>query len=188
VGRRSRLLGTRTTLVRAGVFTLAELTGGIGEQVRAIQRLHDPKLALGRAPHITITGSSGIGPIDPATPVAELQRVLTPITDTTAPITVHFGLPHRFMQTNIVVLPIDPHGPIRTLFQRIAASGLPHERARFPFTPHCTLNFYATLTPAKLATLCAIRIPELFVIDRIQLHYTREPQPSRKLLELKLRG
>lgn len=92
------------------------------------------------------------------------------------------------MQTNIVVLPIDPHGPIRTLYERIASSGLHHERARFPFTPHLTLNFYATLTPVKLDALCAFRVRELFVIDRIQLHYTREPQPSRKLVELKLRG
>lgn len=184
----ARRLRTRPTLIRAGIFTLAELSGGIGEQVRAIQRLHDPKLALGRTPHITITGSSGIGPFDPTTPVAELRRVLTPITDSTPPISVHFGAPHRFMQTNIVVLPIAPHGPIRALYERIAASGLHHERARFPFTPHCTLNFFATLTPAKLEALCAVRIGELFVIDRIQLHYTREPQPSRKLLELRLRG
>ena len=184
----AKLRRARRLLIKAGIFTLAELTGGVGEQVRVLQRIHDPKLALGRVPHITITGSSGIGPIAPMTTVAELRAALEPITDTTPPITVHFGPPHHFMQTNIVVLPIDPHGPIRTLYERIAASGLRHERARFPFTPHCTLNFYTTLTPPRLAALKAVRIRELFLIDRIQLHFTREPQPSRKLLELTLSG
>ena len=36
--------------------------------------------------------------------------------------------------------------------------------------------------------LLDVRISEPFVIDAIQLYHTRDPQPSRKLLELQLTG
>jgi hypothetical protein len=33
-----------------------------------------------------------------------------------------------------------------------------------------------------------VRIPQPFVIKAIQLYHTRDPQPSRRLLELPLNG
>lgn len=174
--------------MNAGIFTIAQLPPAIAERVSAIQRAHDPRLARLRGPHITITGSSGMGPIAPTTPLEELRRALEPIARATAPIPARFGRPERFPGTDIVVLPLDPHGPLRTLYERIAASGLPHGRARFPFTPHCTLSLYATLAPPARKALLMAREDEPFVIDRIEMHYTRDPQPGRKLLELGLTG
>jgi len=111
-----------------GIFILAELPEEIAERIRAVNERHDQKLARYKPPHITLTGSSGVGPIPPAIGVEELRARLQPITDTTAPITLSFGPPHRFMQTDIIVLPIDPHGPIRILHDRLATSGLPFTR------------------------------------------------------------
>ena len=54
------------------------------------------------------------------------------------------------MQTQIVVLPLDPHGPLRTLHERIKMSGLRAARPRFYFTPHVTLNLYRELPPELL--------------------------------------
>lgn len=171
-----------------GIFILAEITGPAAERIREIQLRFDPKLAAINRPHVTVAGSSGVGPIRASTPVTLLRERLEPITGTTAPFEVRFQPPMRFMQTEIVSLPLDPHGPIRRLHERIATSGIEFPPARFAFTPHCTLNFYRTLTPDTQRQLLALRVTETALIDRIQVFLTADPQPSRKLLELKLTG
>ena len=66
----------------------------------------------------------------------------------------------KFMQSVVVVLPIDPYGPVRALHERIKSSGIPSEPPRFAFTPHCTLSFYPELSREKLRDLLSIRIEE----------------------------
>jgi 2'-5' RNA ligase len=171
-----------------GIFILAELPDEIADRVRRINERYDPKLARYRPPHITLTGSSGAGPIPPSVSVEEMRERLEPITAQTAPIALSFQIPQRFMQTDIIVLPIDPHGPLRVLHDRLITSGLPFTRARYTFSPHCTLSLYQSLDPKSIREVLETRIPEPFVISAIQLYHTRDPQPSRKLLELPLTG
>jgi 2'-5' RNA ligase len=171
-----------------GIFILAELPSAIGERIRAINEKYDPRLARYRPPHITLTGSSGAGPIPPSVTVDEMRAKLEPIMAETAPITLTFQNPQLFMQTEIVVLPLDPHGPLRVLHDRIVSSGLRFTRARYTFSPHVTLSLYKTLDATAANELLRMRIPEPFVIRAIQLYHTRDPQPSRKLLELPLSG
>ena len=172
--------------MRSGIFIVAELSGPVRDQVSAVHRACDPRLAKMTPPHITLAGSSGVGPIPGGTRIESLRAAVAPIAASTAPMTLRFGPPVRFMQTDIVVLPLDPHGPLRTLHERIASSGLVFEQARFPFSPHCTLSFFPTLTPELRRRLLAVRIAEPVVIDRLQFYLTRDPQPSRKVLELPL--
>lgn len=171
-----------------GIFILAELRGDVGERIRQINERYDLRLARHKPPHITLTGSSGAGPIAPFVATEEIREKLEPITSSTDPITVTFLPPQRFMQTDIIVLPLDPHGPLRLLHDRIITSGLPFARARYTFSPHCTLSLYQTLDAESRRELLSTRISEPFVIDAIQLYHTRDPQPSRKLLELPLTG
>ncbi|HEY6088939.1 MAG TPA: 2'-5' RNA ligase family protein [Gemmatimonadaceae bacterium] len=171
-----------------GIFILAELPEELAERIRAINQRYDPKLARYKPPHITLTGSSGAGPIPPSVSVEEIRSKLEPITAETAPITLKFQVPQRFMQTNIIVLPIDPHGPFRLLHDRIITSGLRFLRARYTFSPHSTLSLYQSLDAKSIGELLKVRFPEPFVINAIQVYHTRDPQPSRKLLELPLTG
>ena len=171
-----------------GIFILAELPEAIAQQIRAINERYDPKLARYKPPHITLTGSSGAGPIPPSVPVEEMEKKLRPIAESTEPLTLSFGLPQRFMQTDIMILPIDSHGPIRVLHDRLITSGLPFTRARYTFSPHCTLSLYQSLDRDAIRELLRTRITEPFEISAIQLYHTRDPQPSRKLLELRLTG
>ena len=171
-----------------GIFILAELPGEIGERVRAINESYDPKLARYKPPHLTLTGSSGAGPMPPSVGLEEMRNKLEPIASDTPPITLRFQPPQRFMQSDIIVLPIDPHGPIRVLHDRLVTSGLPFTKARYTFSPHCTLSLYPSLDRKSIRELLNIRLPEPFVISAIQLYHTRDPQPSRKLLELPLSG
>jgi 2'-5' RNA ligase len=169
-----------------GIFVLAPITGEAEVAIREAQRRFDPKLADAYPPHITLAGSSGVGPIRANTPVDELRRRLSPVAEATPVLSLPAGRPQRFMQTHIISLPMDPHGPLRTLHDRIARSGLPFGPARFTFTPHVTLNLYRTPTPEMVRELLSVRVDEPVIIDRLLLSATDGPYPARMLLEIPL--
>jgi 2'-5' RNA ligase len=171
-----------------GIFITVELEGDLAARIRAVQNTHDPKLAREFPPHVTLIGSSGAGPIDPATPREALLRAVLSVTDKTPPIEVRFDPAMRFIGREIVVLPIAPHGTIRALHEALKSSGLRYETARWPFTPHCTLNYYATLTPEKLRTLVAVREPDPWMLHTLRVYHTREGQGAELLFDAKLRG
>ncbi|MFL5579536.1 MAG: 2'-5' RNA ligase family protein [Gemmatimonadaceae bacterium] len=171
-----------------GIFVIAELGGPAGERIAEINRRFDPRLAAMRPPHVTLAGSSGAGPLPGSTPVEAIRAALEPVARTTPPLVLPFGRPHRFMQSDVVVLPLDPHGPIRVLHDRIKASGLPWAYPKFTFTPHATLSMFRELSRERAAELLALRVPEPAVIDRLKVFLTRDPQPATLLLELPLTG
>jgi 2'-5' RNA ligase len=174
--------------MKTGIVLLAELAGPVAQRIHDIQREFDPRMAAELPPHVTLTGSSGMGPLPNTTPVEDIRRALEPIARETAPITVHFQPPHKFLQSLVVVLPIDPYGPIRALHERIKTSGLPSEPPRFAFTPHCTLSFYPELSRDKLRKLLAIRIDEPVLIDRIAAYKAVTLTRAENVLELPLTG
>lgn len=171
-----------------GIFIIATLGGEAGDQIKSINEQFDPRLARYKAPHVTITGSSGVGPIAASVTTVDLWETLAPVASTTEPMALRFGPPLKFMQTDIVVLPLDPHGHLRILHDRIASSVLPFGRARFTFSPHCTLSLYPTLTNDAVRELLALRVRAPALIDRIQVVQALDPQPPRTLLELALTG
>ncbi len=171
-----------------GIFITAELTGPVGAQVRDLQRRFDPKLANELPPHITLLGSSGAGPIAPDTPVATIRAALAAVGSQMPPLHLVFQQPLRFIGRDLVVLPVDPHGPVRALHERLKTAGLSCAVARYPFTPHCTLSFYPQLTAESLRALLAVRIEEPFLIDRLRVYHTRAPQAPMHLFDLPLSG
>jgi 2'-5' RNA ligase len=172
--------------VKAGIVILSELHGPVRERILAIQQRFDPKLARMLPPHVTITGSSGIGPIAARTTVAELRKALEPVALETPPMELPVLRPMRFMQSQVVVLPMDPHGAIRELHDRIQRSGLRYEQPRFTFTPHITLNLFRELPDDELRELLAVRIDETVVIDRIAAYRTENITGTRRMIELTL--
>ncbi len=172
----------------SGIFILGELSGDAVDRIQLIAEQHDPKLARTHRPHLTLAGSSGLGPMAADTPAELIRERLEPITSATAPISLVLEKPERFPATEIVVLPVAARGPIRELHDRIGASGLHFARPRFAFSPHVTLNLYRTLTRESLDALLAVRITEPVVLDSIRMYYTSEPSTSKLLLELKLTG
>ncbi len=171
-----------------GIFITAELEGELAEKIHALQMEFDPKMARALPPHITLTGSSGVGPIPSNTTLATLKAAILPVAAAMAPVTVSFGPPERFVGRNIVSLRMDPHGPLRALHEKIATCGLTFGAARFPFTPHCTLNLYPELTQAKLRKMMAVRIDEPFTIRLMRVYHTEEPQPPVLLFDAPLSG
>ena len=171
-----------------GIYVVAPFQASLTALVGDIQARFDPKLARLMPPHITIIGSSGAGPIAPATPTSELRARLEPIAKSIPPLTLKLGAPVRFMQTEIIVLPLNPHGPLRELHERIKQSGLTYARPRFAFTPHITLSFYRELDAAERRAVLSFRVDEPVEITQIECSLSNDPQPARHLLTLPLEG
>lgn len=171
-----------------GIFITTELEGELAKRIHAHQLEFDPKMANFLPPHITLIGSSGAGPAAPDTPLAELKEKVGAVAATTAPITLRFGPPERFVQREIVSMRLDPHGPLRTLHERLKTCGLRLQPSRYPFTPHCTINLYPTLTPERLRRMLRIREDEPFTVRELSVYHTKEPQKPRLLFRVALGG
>lgn len=165
----------------AGIFVTIELEGALAERIHAHQMAVDPKMARHLPPHVTLIGSSGAGPFHADTPIDVLQERILSIAAATPPLTLQFGPAERFVDRDIVLLPLDPHGPLRALHERLLGCGIPYAPARYPFTPHCTLSLYPTLDAATRRALLAVREPEPFEVRALQVYLTRDPQPARHL-------
>lgn len=165
---------------------MSELCGDVAARVWDIQRQFDPRVAAELPPHVTITGSSGMGPISPDTTDEEITAALAPIAAEIRPFSVRLQPPMRFMQSTVVVLPIDPNGAIRALHERIKLSGLSYERARFTFTPHVTLSFYPELSGDALRELTRFRVNQPIVIDKIQAYRALDLTRSIRVVDLPL--
>ena len=174
--------------MKSGIVVLSELHGAVGARLREIQERYDPRMAAELPPHVTITGSSGIGPFSSETTDEELRDALAPVAAATAPFTVRFDPPMRFMYSTVVVMAIDPNGPIRALHERIKSSGLSYEQPRFTFTPHVTLSFYPELATARLRELLRIRFDQPVMIDSIQAYRAVDLTRTQKVLDLPLSG
>lgn len=171
-----------------GIFITTELEGELARRIHELQLRFDPKMANHLPPHITLIGSSGCGPAPSDTPIAVLKERILPVAARTAPITLRFGPPERFVQREIVSLRLDPHGPLRTLHERLKTCGLAFMPSRYPFTPHCTLNMYRTLTPANLKAMLAVRESEPFTVHTLCVYHTKEPQKPKLLFRAGLGG
>ena len=165
---------------------MSELRGEIASRVLDIQRRFDPRIAAELPPHVTITGSSGMGPISPDTTDEQIAAALRTIAAESVPFSVRLQPPMRFMQSTVVVMPIDPNGAIRALHERIKLSGLSYERPRFTFTPHVTLSFYPELSRDALRELTRFRIDEPIVIDKIQAYRALDLTRSIRIADLAL--
>lgn len=174
--------------MKPGIVIISELTGAVADRFREIQERFDPRMAAELPVHLTIAGSSGMGPIAPLTPIDTLRAALDPVGEATAPFEVRLLPPHRFMQSKVVVMLIDPNGPIRALHERIKSSGLPFEAPRFTFTPHVTLSFYPEHSRDRLRELLSLRIDEPVRVEAFQVYRTETLTRTQRLFEVPLTG
>ena len=171
-----------------GIFIVADLFGAEADRIAALQQKLDVKFANLFRPHVTLAGSSGVGVLPLTTSTAELTAALTRVGDAVAPLDFVFGAPDRFPATNIIMLPLPVHGPVRWLHDRIATCGLPFAAPKFAFTPHCTVQFFRTMTEEAWRRAQRFRVRAPIRVDRIQAYATREPQPATLLCDIVLRG
>lgn len=172
----------------SGSFVLVPVLGDAGAALDAMRRDADPKLAATNAPHLSLLGSSGTGPILPDESLDRIRQCLAAAVRDVAPFELRAGLPMRFPGTDIVSFELDPHGPLRSLHERIKTSGLHFGPVRFPFSPHLTISFYRAIDRAAERRLLTLRLAAPIAIDRIELSRTNDPQPPETMLTVMLGG
>ena len=171
-----------------GIFIVADLFGTEADRIAVLQRELDPKFANLFRPHVTLAGSSGVGVLRSDTPADDVRAALDSVGAAIAPLDFEFGAPERFPATNIIVLPLPVHGPVRWLHDRIATCGLAFAAPKFAFTPHCTVHFYRTMTDDTWRRAQRFRVRAPIRVDRIQAYASRDPQPAELVCEVSLRG
>ena len=171
-----------------GIYIVADLFGPEADRIAALQQKLDPKFANLFRPHVTLAGSSGAGLLPLHTSIDQLMTALATVSAAVAPLDFVFGAPERFPATNIIMLPLPVHGPVRWLHDRIATCGLPFGAPKFAFTPHCTVHFFRTMTDEAWTRAQRFRVRAPIRVDRIQAYATREPQSAVLLAEIALRG
>lgn len=171
-----------------GIFIVADLFGAEADRIAALQRELDPKFAAIFRPHVTLAGSSGVGPLPAGTPASEIEQALQRVGARISPLDFPFGAPERFPATNIIVLPLPVHGPVRWLHDAIATCGLPFAAPKFAFTPHCTVHFFRTMTDATWQRARRFRVRAPIRVERLQAYLARDPQPPRLLCDVPLLG
>lgn len=178
--------------MKPGIVVVAMLDGPIVDQIDVVQRRVDPRMAAEVPPHVTLIGSSGMGPLPASSDVDRLRQAMTAAAADTAPMSLAFDPPMQFMQSRVVCLPLDPNGPLRALHERlitgVRAAGLSAEPARFTFTPHCTLNLYRELPPSTLREVLAWRAPGSVTVDRIAAYRATNASNTECIIELPLTG
>lgn len=169
-----------------GIFVTTELEGALADRIHAYQLQFDPKMANFLPPHITLIGSSGSGPIPPDTPISEMRARILPVAERTTPFSITFGPPERFVMREIVSLRLEPHGPLRELHEKLRNCGLRFLQAKYPFTPHCTLSLWPTLTAEKVRAMLRIREPDPFAVHTLCVYHTKDPQKPKLLFKATL--
>ena len=173
------------TRTKSGIFILAPINGPVGERIAQVQAEYDPQLARLGPPHVTLAGSSGMGPIAPAPRWTSCATLSAPIAEQTAPIELQFGRRRGSCRRRSSC-----SRSIRTVrcarcTSAIKTSGLRAAAPRFYFTPHVTLSLYREQPREAMRALlrrCASTSRRRSI--RSSVHLTRDTGESRELLTL----
>lgn len=172
--------------MKSGIYVILPLAGPALDEVQAVQRRFDPRLAREWPPHATLAGSSGMGPISGDVDVGALRAAIETLAAAAQPVEEPFGGAVRFMQSNVVVLPLDPHGALRTMHEALKRSGIPYAPERFAFTPHVTLSFYPELDAARARQVLATRVASPARFEAIHVYRSFQNRTSRRLFTVSL--
>jgi hypothetical protein len=161
-------------------YVVLDIPSPVAERVLALRERQRDPFRFSLPAETTIIGSSGTGPFEPDEDLERVTVALDQIAAQTAPIRASFGPVRRFPNSDVFYLSFVEEGPLRSLHQRIAATGLRFQPTPFPFGPHCTVRTRASITDAEADELLSRRVTGEFTLDTLSLYDLPErPIPGR---------
>jgi 2'-5' RNA ligase len=133
---------------------------------------------------ITVTGSSGVGPIAQDQDPNEFFKIINEIAADTPPITVSFDKVHRFPDTDIVVMKLEDETLVRALHQRFVDSGIKFQHSDFAYEPHCTLRSKSPLSDQEMEELSGLKVEGDFILQTLSVYAM--PPPGKLLHTVQL--
>lgn len=160
--------------VPPNTYVVLDIPSPFAERVLAIRERQRDRFRFSLPAEVTVSGSSGTGPLAPDLDLDRVRAVLDRIAADTAPIRASFGPVRRFPNSDTFYLSFVDERPFRALHERIASSGLRFQQTAFPFGPHCTLRTRpATVTEGD--ALVSERVDGAFTLDTLSLYDLADP-------------
>lgn len=154
-------------------YVVLEIPNPVAAQVLALRRRYDARLADFPA-EITITGSSGLGPLVAGQSETRVFNRLQALAETALPLVSRFIKIRRFASGPVIWLQPADAAPFMALHQALADSNLVFHPHRFAYTPHCSLCT-AELPPAQQEQLLSEDIPaSTFTLGQLALYQVAE--------------
>ena len=168
-------------------YIVLDLPESIADEVLAIRKRLDFFFESIPA-EITLTGSSGVGPISQEQDVDVFIKTLEQIAGSTEPIQAHFKGINTFPGSGVYFLEPSDQPPFKSLHQQFVESGLKFRSCPFPYFAHCTIKNDHERTFQNPESIFSLSWPKTSFILRDLRVYSLEGVDCRLLYETKLKG
>jgi len=167
-------------VIKKPSYIVAELPDELALWVRNVRERFEPAL-VPMPEEITLTGSSGVGPLLKGQALSDVGRkIQKAIKGKTEFSFALLGISH-FKSTDIFFAQPEREG-FDTLHNALKTSGLEFKESPFPYNPHCSLKGITALEAGQREALEALQVPEgKWQLKRISV-YEVEAMKAKKLL------
>ena len=137
---------------------------------------------------ITLTGSSGVGPVSQEQDAAIFVETLERIAANTEPIETHFKGVNPFDNSGVYFLEPSDQTPFRALHQQSADSELSFRTCQFDYFAHCTIKIDQERTIQDPESILSLDWPKAsFTLNDLRVYSLKEVD-CKMLYETRLNG
>lgn len=159
-------------------YIVVELPVTVAEWVRSTRVTFEPAIAHLPA-EITLTGSSGVGPMKRGQSLALIETCLKSALFGQLPFESCFLDVNCFPGTDIFFASPE-RARFDTLHASIVASGIEFEPSPYPYNPHCSLKGYTPLQPGQRKLIESLAFPKhRFVMNEIAIYEMAGMTPKK---------
>jgi 2'-5' RNA ligase len=165
-------------------FIVLDLPAGIAGDVATLRRKADPNFPPLPA-EITVTGSSGVGPLYPDQSIDSVFRSFDTVAAQAGGIETAFCAIGRFAGSPILYLEPRDAAPFKALHDSLRASGIRFGPSPYPYTPHCTIRSHGAGCPdsSELVRVLSLPFPmQCFRLDTLSLYEIDSEKRECRLL------
>lgn len=170
----------------ADTYIVLDLPADVAQQVLSIRKHFDFFFETIPA-EITLTGSSGVGPVSQGQDVQVFVETLERVAANTAPIETHFKGVRTFPNSGVYFLEPSDQTPFRALHRQLADSRLSFRPCQFPYFAHCTIKNDHKRTVQQPESILSLDWPKVdFTLLDLRV-YSLKGVDCKLLYETKLR-
>lgn len=165
-------------MINGDVYSVLDVPEPIAGRVMALRQHFQDEFMLSLPVEITISGSSGVGPLEYDQELEEVFQQVNRIAQCNSPFPARFGEVLRFPGTDIFVFTLQDEAPFIQLHKQLVQSALHFQPSPYPFKPHCTIRRGIPVSEEEVAELMTLRMEEEFIIASLSLYLFREEKLS----------
>ena len=147
-----------------------EIPEPMATKVRRYRMLFD-KERCALPTEITLTGSSGVGPISLGQDLEDVFSLIDSVSAKFEPFDAYFDNVEAFNSSDTYFLSFRNPEPFKRLHRAFAESGILFDPTPYPFTPHCTIKLHKRPEDSELFDLFFLKPPNgYFTLDTVSIY------------------